>query len=162
IEDVKPEKTLNSSLRRFYGLKTSSGVRNVKTSQGSSSSGDEIIDNGVIVKEYYERPCQEYPKGRLVVVASGVTLYSGDSPYKGSDLGDWHPYSEGRWEIVPGRFWGKGPLDDAVEINKQINSIDSVITLTRKTTAVPQKLIPKGSGIEPGQWTGRPGQEIFY
>jgi hypothetical protein len=127
-----------------------------------ASSSDEMIENAAVVKEYYEAPTRTYPKGRMVVVANNIPLYAGDSPYSGPELGDWHPYSEARWEMVPGRFWGKSPLDDATELQKHINSIDSTIILVRKTQAIPQKLIPIGSGIKKGEWSGRPGQEIYY
>lgn len=162
VDQVKEETQLQGSLRRFYQLKNSAGVKQAHESGGSSGSSEEHVTNSAVVKEYYERPSRNYPNGRLVVVANGVTLYSGDSPYAGPELGDWHPYSECRWEIVPGRFWGKSPLDNATEIQKQINSIDAVIVLTRKTMAIPQKLIPMSAGIPHGQWTGRPGQEIYY
>src|SRR5690606_26845154 len=158
-------KSLSNSMKRFYELKQSSGVRFNNAQLGTAnggSGGDEMIDNAAIVKEYYEMPSSQFPKGRLVVVANKVVLYAGESPYSGPELGDWHPYSEFRWEIVPGRFWGKGPLDDVVEIQKHINSIDAAIILTRKTMAIPQILIPTGAGIKPGTWTGRPGQEVFY
>lgn len=159
--EVGEETTLQGSLRRFYALKTSSGVKTGVDGQFSSGS-EETLSNSCVVKEYYERPSATYNKGRMVVVADGKCLYAGDSPYTGPELGDWHPYSECRWEIVPGRFWGKSPLDAACEIQKQINSIDAVIVLTRKTMAIPQKLIPMSAGIAHGGWTGRPGQEVFY
>lgn len=162
VDEVKEEKTLSNSLQRFYQLKTSSGVSTGGNIRGLSQSSDEMIEDAAVVKEYYEAPSKKYPKGRMVVVANGVPLYAGDSPYSGPELGDWHPYSEFRWEIVPGRFWGKSPLDDATELQKHINSIDSTIILVRKTQAIPQKLIPIGSGIKKGEWTGRPGQEIYF
>lgn len=164
VAEVKPEKSLSGTMRRFYELKTSAGSRggnNFGAAAGTGAS-DQMIDNAAVLKEYYERPSRANPKGRLVAVANGVTLYAGPSPYSGPEQGDWHPYSECRWELVPGRFWGKSPFDDAVEIQKQINSIDSAIILTRKTMAIPQKKIPLGSGVQPGSWTGRPGQEIHY
>lgn len=160
--EVTEESALSGSLRRFYQLKNSSGVRSRIEGGASTGGTDENLTNSAVVKEYYERPSSQYPNGRMVVVANNLTLYAGDSPYTGPDLGDWHPYSECRWEIVPGRFWGKSPLDAACEIQKQINSIDAVIILTRKTMAIPQKLIPNGTGIAHGSWTGRPGQEIYY
>lgn len=162
VSEVKPETALSSSMQRYYELKTSSGVKGSGGLGPSGTGSSEMIDNGVVVKEYYERPTRRNPKGRLVVVANGIVVYSDRSPYEGPEMGDWHPYSEFRWEIVPGRFWGKSPLDDATEIQKHINSIDSAIILTRKTMAVPQKLIPNDSGIIPGEWTGRPGQEVRY
>lgn len=161
VSEVKPEKQLSGTMRRFHELKNSSGVRNAN-GQAAGGGTDQMVENACVVKELYEAPSRKHPKGRMIVVASGVCLYAHDSPYEGPELGDWHPYSECRWELVPGRFWGKTALDDAVEQNKLINSIDSVIVLTRKTMAVPQKLVPMGVGIAPGQWTGRPGQEIHY
>lgn len=163
-EEIKEEKNLPNSMRRFFQLKTSSGVRGVNSNLTgfATTSGSEMIENSCVVKEYYERPTRKNPQGRLVVVASNIPLYVGPSPYKGNEMGDWHPYSECRWELVPGRFWGKSAFDDASEIQKQINSIDSIIILTRKTMAVPQKLIPHTAGIAVGTWTGQPGQEIYY
>lgn len=163
--EIEEEKTLSGSMRRFAQLKNSSGVKNQLLAEGGNAgtNGSDLnLTNSVVLKEYYERPSRQYPKGRYIAVANRKTLYVGDSPYSGPDLGDWHPFSECRWEIVPGRFWGKSPLDNAVEIQKHINSIDSAVVLTRKTMAAPQKLIPAGSGIAKGQWTGRPGQELEY
>ncbi len=162
---VKPEKNLNASMRRFFQLSTSSGVKGVMGSglgQTSSGSDSSMLEEAAVIKEYYERPTKENPHGRLMVVANGKTLYAGPSPYTGPEQGDWHPYSACRWEIVPGRFWGKSPLDDTTEIQKHINSIDSVIILNRKTMAIPQKLIPRGTMAVNDAWTGRPGQKVFY
>jgi hypothetical protein len=159
--EVKEDTNLNTSMRRWYNLKLSSGVRNGMTTGGSGAS-DAMVENSAVVKEYYERPSGKYPKGRLVVVAGTEVLYSGESPYSGPEQGDWHPYSECRWETFPGRFWGKGPLDDAIELQKRINTIDSTTVLTRKTMAMPQRLIPIGSGIAINEWTGRPGQNLSY
>ena len=162
--EVKAESSLNNSMRRWYKLKTTSGARNATAPLSSSAPGgyDTMVANSAIVKELYERPSEKYPKGRLIVVANDQTVFAGDSPYQDTALGGWHPYSECRWEIFPGRFWGKGPLEDAAEIQRMINSIDATIILTRKTMAIPQKLVPLGMGIEPGSWTGRPGQTVFY
>lgn len=160
-DTVKEERSLSGSLARFYNLKNSSGVRAGMPLDGTSTGRSFApITNSAVVKEYYEKPCSKYPNGRMVVVANNVTLYAGATPYEGPELGDWHPYSECRWEIVPGRFWGKSPLDAACEIQKRINSIDAVMILTRKTMAIPQKLVPTTAGIPPGSWTGRPGQQI--
>lgn len=162
---VKPEKHLSASLRRFFQLKASSGVRGIMGSGlGQTSSGGDstMLEESAVVKEYYERPTRENPHGRLFVVANGKTLYSGPSPYSGPEQGDWHPYSAARWEVVPGRFWGKSPMDDSTEVQKHINSIDSVVILNRKTQAIPQKLIPRGTMAVNDAWTGRPGQKLSY
>jgi hypothetical protein len=162
VDEVKSEAQLSGSLSRFYQLKNSSGAKDALGGLASADKGSANPTNCAVVKEYYERPTALNPKGRMVVVANGICLYAGASPCEGPDAGDWHPYSECRWEIVPGRFWGKSPLDAACELQKRINSIDATIMLVRKTMAIPQKLVPAGSGIEPGQWTGRPGQQLTY
>lgn len=161
--EVKEEKSLPNSLRRFFQLRTSSGVKgfNSQTTGVGTSGSSEMIENAAVVKECYERPSAANPKGLLTVVANGKTLYVGEPNSQGEDQGDWHPYSECRWEPVPGRFWGKSPFDDATEIQKHINSIDSIVILTRKTMAIPQKLEVDGMVIN-GQWTGRPGQRVKY
>lgn len=163
VDDVKEETQLSGSMRRFAQLKNSSGVKSSAILEGANANtGTAELSNSAVVKELYCKPSAMHPKGRLVVVANGVCLYAGDSPCEGIDQGDWHPYSECRWEIVPGRFWGKSPLDNVCELQKRANSIMATIILTRKTMAIPQKLVPAGSGIEPGQWTGRPGQVLTY
>jgi hypothetical protein len=160
-ETLTEETALSSSMQRYWNSKFSAGTKgDDKLAKGGS--GNTELTNQVVLKEYYEAPTQQHPKGRRIVVGNGKTLFVGEALDSGIDLGDWHPYSECRWEIPPGRFWGKGPVDNACDIQKQINSIDATIILTRKTMAIPQKLIPAGSGIEPGQWTGRPGQQITY
>lgn len=163
-DEVREESSLSSSMRRFYDLKNSSGVKGDGFNRSSSGSdqGSTQLTNSAVVKEYYERPSSTYPKGRMVVVANGITLYAGDSPCDGPDAGDWHPYSDCRWELVAGRYWAKGPLDAVCELQKRLNSIDATIILTRKTMAIPQKWIPKGAGIPPGSITGRPGQIIEF
>lgn len=165
-DTVQEETDLNSSLRRWYNLRNQSGTREMgltSSSTGNSSgSSDAMIDNAAVVKEYYERPSAQYPKGRMVVIANDICVYSGPSPYTGPELGDWHPYSECRWEIVPGRFWGKAPLDAASELQKRINSIDAIVVLNRKTMAIPQWAIPISNGMSPGTTNGRPGAEYFF
>lgn len=164
-KSVKSEKHLSAAMRRFYQLKTSSGVKGIMGSglgQTSSGGDSQMLEEAAVVKEYYERPTRDNPHGRLFVVANGKTLYAGPSPCSGPEQGDWHPYSSARWEIMPGRFWGKSPFDDTTEIQKHINSIDSVAVLNRKTMAIPQKLIPRGTMAVNDSWTGRPGQKLYY
>lgn len=161
--EVQEDSELNTSMRRWYNLKLSSGVRTggVGSLSGSAAS-DTMVENSAVVKEYYERPSSRYEHGRMIVVAGDKVVYSGESPYSGPEQGDWHPYSECRWELVPGRFWGKSPLDDCIEVQKRINTIDSATILSRKTMAFPQRMAPIGSGISPGEWTGRPGELRLY
>lgn len=159
VEEIQPDTTMNVSLERFTRLKNSSGTSGGP--MGTVENGSDMPPNSVIVKEYYEKPTARYPKGRMIVVAAKQTLYVADSPYEGDDVDDWHPYSEFRWEIVPGRFWGKSPLDAVAELNKRINSIDSAVILSRKTMANPKWVVSKDAGVSPGSLNGKPGTTIL-
>ena len=160
--ELTSEDSLSNSMRTFFDLKNSSGVKDDPLGRAATDKTAAAPLNSVVVKEIYCAPSPEYPKGRLVVVANNKTLYAGDSPCEGPDAGDWHPYSDCRWELVPGRYWPKGPMDAICELQKRLNSIDATIILTRKTMAIPQKGLPKGSGVPVGSWTGRPGQVIEF
>jgi hypothetical protein len=163
VDELKEESSLSGSMRRFYDLKNSSGVRGDALGGAiGSEKGGSAPTNSAVLKEYYEAPTSLHPKGRKIVVANGICLYAGDSDCEGPDAGDWHPYSDCRWELVPGRYWAKGPLDAICELQKRLNSIDATIMLIRKTTAIPQKAVPRGSGIPVGSITGRPGQVFEY
>lgn len=161
---VKADTNLNEIMRRFYELRTSSGVHiSAAGTPGTGTGGSNaMVDNAAVVKHYYERPSEKHQNGRYIVCAGKDVLYVGEPDEYGTEQDNWHPYSEMRWEVLPGRFWGRSPFDDANELQKRINSIDACIILTRKTMALPQRLIPKGAGIKKGEWTGRPGQNIDY
>src|SRR3990167_10092782 len=99
----------------------------------------------------------------MVIVANGLTLYAGDNPYYvDGDDDSWNPYVEWRFEVVPGRAWGKSLVDECVPINRRINAIDALIILNRKTMAIPQWLLPEGCGVPNGYINGRPGLNIPY
>lgn len=129
---------------------------------GGTSSLQTNLKGCAVIKELYVRPTKQWPKGQMIVVACGKVLYRGDSPYYDGTTNSWHPYTDFRWEIVPGRFWGKSLLEDCIEPQRKLNAIDSLVMLNRKTMVSPQKLIPSGAGIPDGQWSGAPGLQLTY
>jgi len=164
--EVTEEKDLNSVLQLEYRLRVLTG-RRTAGQYGTGANNYAQIKNSAVLKEYYQRPSQEYPRGRMVVVANGKTLYDSPkekgSPYFVEGYDDsWHPYVDWRFEIVPGRYWGKGGVDEQVSIQRRINAIDALIILNRRTMAIPQWLIPEGSGVPNGYINGRPGLNIPY
>ena len=161
-DEVTEEKDLSAVLQLEYRLRTLTGRRS-GGHYATGSSGYIDIKNSAVLKEYYEKPSSKYPNGRMVVVANGKTLFEGDSPYYIEGFEDsWHPYVEWRFEIVPGRAWGKGLVDELISINRRINTIDALISLNRKTMAIPQWLVPEGCGVPNGYINGRPGLLINY
>ena len=161
-DEVKEEKGLSVILQYEYKLRTLTG-RNSGGYYSTGSGAEMVVKNSAVLKEYYQKPTEKYPRGRMIVVANGIPLYNGDSPYYADGFEDsWHPYVEWRFEIVPGRAWGKGLVEELIPINRRINAIDSLIILNRRTMAIAQWLIPEGSGVPNGFINGRPGLNITY
>lgn len=161
-KDVTEEKDLSVILQLEYRLRTLTGRRS-GGHYATGSAGYIDIKNAAVLKEVYCKPTKKYPKGRMIIVANGKTLFAGDSPYYVEGFEDsWHPYVEWRFEIVPGRAWGKGLVDELVPIQRRINAIDAMLILNRKTMAIPQWLIPDGSGVPNGYINGRSGLLITY
>jgi len=164
-KNVKAETDLSTMVALRQRLKTLStrGAGGFVGSTAGTSGGPEIfVKNAAIVKELYIRPTKKYPRGQLIVSAGGKILYRGDSPDYDGSPDSWHPYTIFRYEIVPGRFWGKGAVEDLVEPQRKINAIDSMLILNRKTMVAPQRLIPHGCGVPEGYWNGAPGLQIQY
>jgi len=120
VDGIEPDKVLNFAMGLWYGQKS-------QTHGLTSGLHHGLIDtkNAIVVKEYYEQPSPDHERGRMIVVANGEVLYKGDSPYYGENPGDWHPYSDFRWEIMPGRYWAKGAIDDIIPLQQRLNQIDS-------------------------------------
>jgi hypothetical protein len=162
VSEVKEEKSLSVILQLEYRLRTLTGRRS-GGHYATGSPGYFDMKNCAILKEWYGKPTKDYPRGRMVVVADGKTCFDGDSPYYEDGVEDsWNPYVEWRFEIVPGRAWGKGLVDELIPINRRINAIDALIILNRKTMAIPQWIVPEGSGVPKGYINGRPGLQINY
>lgn len=160
--NVTEEKDLSTVMQLEYRLRTLTGRRS-GGQYSTGSAGFIDLKNSAVLKEYYGKPTKKYPKGRMVVVANGKTLFAGDSPYHEDGYSDsWNPYVDWRFELVPGRIWGKGLVEEMIPLNRRINAIDSLIILNRRTMAIPQWLIPEGSGVPNGYINGRPGLNIPY
>jgi hypothetical protein len=149
--DVQPERELSATMLSWYRLKTAQ--------KGIHRGADSNFRNSAIVKEYYREPCDQYPKGRMVVVANHRTLYDSQSPYMPYF---WHPYTLFSWFNFPGRVWPLSAVEQAVPIQRRINSIDFFWQLYRRTCLGPKLLLPKGSGIPRNHLIGVPGQVLDY
>lgn len=89
---------------------------NTQSGAYGSYSGDRD-KNWVCVREYWEIPSVDYPRGRLIIEANGVILRDGDNPTPGGKI----PYVWIRNEIVPGDPWGQSPIDDLLPVQRATN-----------------------------------------
>jgi hypothetical protein len=158
VDQVHEEKDLSPLLGLKARLSNSSGFVNF---QGGSATVD--MKDVAVVKECYIKPTKRHPRGLMVVVADGKTLYAGPSPYfDANDSDSWHPYTEFFWEGNPFRYHGLSLVENIVPLQRRLNSIDSLIILSRMTMVAPQWLIPTGCGVPEGSITGAPGLNIYY
>lgn len=126
--------------------------------------GASFYRGGVVLRKYQEKPSAKRPRGLFAIVANGVLLYKGDLPIQdqnGVPTGDFS-WTEFRYDLVPGRFLGRTPVDDMVPLQRQVNGTMSQIILNRKTLLNPWVMAPKGSGLAPGAVACRPGATVLY
>ena len=104
---------------------------------GSSLKGD-----GAVVINFYLQPNSDYPKGLFVVAANGIVLEQNDYPFT-------HYHLEQFKDIdVPGVFWGKSKLEDAIGLQKTWNRTISSIDEFNRMIAKGKFLSPRGSRME--------------
>lgn len=107
-------------------------------------NGTKVNTNGkALVQECYFEPCEEAPKGRMIIVAGGLVVY--DSFNNGQDLGSpyfmpyqdvmWHPYSMFQYSMYVGRALGKGLVESLIPQQMRLNEINGAILQNANTLA---------------------------
>lgn len=163
VDFVQSDAIEGSSVR--YQAKLAELVGSASTRVFSSTYGTRgtlygRLDRHTIVKTKEWAPTTDYPRGRCAVVATNVLLYDGPLPISDDEgLAEYSGVAF-HYRRVPGRFWSKGLVKDALSPQDRINGVDAQIVLNRKTCINPQKLIPAGAGIK--SWTGEPGLEVRW
>jgi hypothetical protein len=156
---VKAEASYNEAIQRLLSIRSLGEFSNDIV----YGYDDRVFKNYAIVKEWYGRPTIEYPKGRMVVTANGVLLYSSDeSPYFDQEKEIWHPYTHMNYLNVPGNFWGRTPFTDGVDIQRMINTHHALVELNNQRTASPHLLVPYQAGVHKGSYSGKPGTIYRY
>lgn len=124
-------------------------------------------DQTVTVDMLWKRPNDDFPQGLVAFYANETLLNDGDGtdedfrdgiPYKDRDENPIWPWHLVKFDEVPGRLFGKTPMDDVAPKQEQRNKLESLIQLIITRMASPQWLIAKGLGIT--EITGEAGQLI--
>jgi hypothetical protein len=110
---------------------------------------------------YHEAPSEEYPNGRYWVCSRDVMLVEPDDE-QGLPEGIWPPVAHIRDIQVPGRFYGSANVEHIVPINKQYNEINASIREHHNLMAKGKWLVPRGSGLGPGDITNAPGEVVQF
>lgn len=116
---------------------------------------------------FFEFPTPEFPEGLRAVrigPSENHVVEAGPLNFKyGAGIRKDKPFLNLIFfgaETIPGRFWRKTPLDDAVPLQIYRNVVEAIIRLTVQRMGNPFWLNPKGSGIE--NFNGEPGWIAHY
>lgn len=98
--------------------------------------------DGAMQLNVYIQPNKEFPRGKFIDAANGVILEQGDWPYN-------HYRIEQFKDIdIPGQFWGKSKLEDAISLQRTWNRTISSIDEYNRTMAKGKYLSPRNSNME--------------
>lgn len=153
-DEVEAEQDLESPLNIWHRL------QHLGPTWHDYGRSEADLSASAVVKEVYIRPSNDFPRGRMAIVANGVPLFVDDTPYL--KAGIWHPYVFFRYFVFPGRFWGVGALEHTIPLQRRINAIDAFVALYRATMLAPKLLLAKGHQMNVDQITGVPGQILEY
>jgi hypothetical protein len=137
--------------RRVSDIMEAGGERPVQRKQGSA-----------VVLEYWEKPCEKYPDGRLITVANGVVLRASALPHQYLIQRRWLPFTCFVYEPYELRVWGQGLVEDLIPLQREYNRIVSDLLGILKTTGMPKILWPSTAGVGPQAWTTQPGEKIPF
>lgn len=80
--------------------------------------------NQALVIERYEMPSQEYPDGRLVIIAGDKLLYEGILPYKNLQNGErGFPFIRQISISQPSLFWGASIVERIIPVQRAYNAV---------------------------------------
>lgn len=160
--NLEPDSSTNSG--GVIGLNL---LRAIAHATGSTLGGGRGADEeqNITVDMLWKRPCTDFPKGLVAIFANETLLNDGVGtdedakdglPYTDRDGVPIWPFRHIVFDRVPGRFFGRTPMDDVAPKQEQRNRLESLIELIIKRCANPVWLTAKGLGIT--QITGEPGQ----
>jgi len=145
-------------------LKDSDDIYRELTEQLGTMSGgrdsERKHDKGepsALVYEYWEKPSDERPRGRFVVVAGSELIKDEELPYDYLDV----PFDEVESCPVPGRFWGTSRVEQAVPVQRTINFLAAKIEEHTDVMVDPKVIRIKGDGIGDDEWVNEAGEHIF-
>jgi len=110
---------------------------------------------GAMLVEYFQKPDKVFKKGLYAIGANGIILETSDYPYDRYNLEQFKDID------VPGGFWGKATMEDAIPLQKTWNQTLSDIQEFNRTMGKGKFLIPEGSRFKI-EFDNVTGQHVYY
>ena len=156
LSSYKEEQTNSITLQSgqtSYGLGYTTGNYGYKNN---------LLENQVSVKEYYERPTNEFPDGRFIIVVGDVVVHYGILPYK---IGENGKRDINIIRVVAtheiGNFYGATPMQDLRPIQRRYNAVRNRTAEALNRKSVGQWIAYEDSLHRQTRLTNKPGSVII-
>lgn len=84
----------------------------------------ETLRNSALVIERYEKPTQDYPNGRVIIVAGNKLLHIDELPYINLEDGQrGFPFIKQSSIIQPNNFWGISVIERMIPVQRSFNAV---------------------------------------
>lgn len=124
IESTWGEKVAAENVTVMQLHRSMHGMGGLGYGSGSYHHSVTSLKNHALVKEYWERPSDEYPEGRLIIVAGSKVLYSGPMPFLvGEDGKPDLPFTKMDCIERPGVFWGRTVTERIIPVQRRYNAL---------------------------------------
>ncbi len=118
-------------LFKKFGVRVKGGrpLRTYAYSQPSTDKGgygfhSSALQDGAVLLERYTRPSEQFPDGRLEIVAEGELLYEGSLPYKNGVRGERSfPFVKQDSLRLPGAFFAASVIDRLIPLQRAYNAV---------------------------------------
>ena len=136
-------------LTKYYGKVPRELLRKAMMDDDEEEMEEEIVEGAPIESKYVEA---------IVIIANGGTLLKAEeNPYMMQD----RPVVAFPWDVVPGRFWGRGVCEKGYNSQKALDTelrarIDALALTIHPMLAIDATRLPRGSKPEV-----RPGKVIL-
>jgi hypothetical protein len=115
---------------------------------------DKDYPNLVLVKEYFQKPTAEYPKGVYVVEAGGVLLSMVEELPEGfHDLPNPYPCVDFVDIIHPGQYWGSTVAEQLIGPQQSYNRTRTSIQRNFDLGGKPKVIVTRQHGLTESDWT---------
>lgn len=123
----------------------------------------ERVEDAVVVKEYFEKPCSDYPDGRYIIFAGEhIIKKENELPYINAEYGGrCYPFVKLGLD-TPKLFYSHAFIEDMKEVQKRYNEVRNRKYEFITKNVHGQIAIQEGSLVDDTEITNKPGDIIWY